>query len=301
MISKITTWEILEALYPTLKLAATYAIAIQQRIKTRPEKTEFGDNFYATALTDADLTIQTAIELVMLAQFPEIRFFGEEYQSSYNTKYFKDINLVEGELLVTLDPVDGTRAYLDGLSTFAIIVTVIRGDRYAGVLIIKPQQGYYLLALRDQGAYRGSLEENQLSLAEPIQLAPLQSTKLYLSFGLSSLRLQLSSDFEVWCSATDYAPPQNPPEYLDLIKGELAGAILERGNLIDSAAIGFVAKEAGAIVTLWDGSDFEPFTLVEPMKIGGIIIAHNPEIHRKIMLTPITFGGAARSPKGGTS
>ena len=136
-------WEILDCLYPVLRLAADYAVAIQSRIATLPEKSEYGDNFYATALTDADLTIQTTIELALLARFPEVRFFGEEYQTSYNTKYFRGIDLAEGELLVTLDPIDGTRAYLDKLDTFAIILTIIKGDHYEAVLIIKPKQKYY--------------------------------------------------------------------------------------------------------------------------------------------------------------
>lgn len=275
-------WEILTCLYPVLRLAADYAIAIQERIQPRPEKSQFGDNFYATALTDADLTIQTTIELALLARFPEIYFWGEEYDQSYNTKYFRGINLLQGELLVTLDPIDGTKAYLDGLSNFAIIVTVINGDRYEAVLIIKPKHKYYILGLRNQGAYYGSLNDQQLVLGEPIKLAPLQSNKLYLSFGLSERRDHFSGEFQPWCSRTDYAPPQNPPEYLDLIQGNLAGVVLENGNLIDSAAIAFVAKEAGAIATLWDGSDFEPFLEVAPGKIGGMLIAHNQQVHDKI-------------------
>lgn len=275
--------EILDCLYPVLRLAADYAIAIQDRINPLPEKSEYGDNFYATALTDADLTIQTTIELALLARFPQVRFFGEEYQSSYNTKYFRGIDLVKDELLVTLDPIDGTRAYLDKLSAFAIILTIIQGDHYEAVLIIKPRQKYYLLALNNQGAYYGDLSQDRLNFAQPLKLAPLQSQLLYLSFGLANLRERFAENFQVWCSATDYAPPQNPPEYLDLIKGNLAGVILEKGNLIDNAAIAFVAKEAGAIVTLWNGEDFQPFIQIESWKIPGIIIAHNQQIRDLIL------------------
>lgn len=275
-------WKILDCLYPVLRLAADYAIAIQDRINSLPEKSEYGDNFYATALTDADLTIQTTIELALLAKFPQVRFFGEEYQSSYNTKYFRGINLVKDELLITLDPIDGTRAYLDKLGAFAIILTIIQGDHYEAVLIIKPRQKYYIIALRNQGAYYGELNQDKLNLNQPLKLAPLQSELLYLSFGLSYLREKLPNTFKTWCSATDYCPPENPPEYLELIKGNLAGVILEKGNLIDSAAISFVAREAGAIVTLWDGEDFEPFKEIEPWKIPGIIIAHNPQVYQQI-------------------
>lgn len=279
-----TSSEIIKSLLPTLKLAANYAATIQEKIQTQPEKSEYGDNFYATALTDADLTVQTAVELALLAQFPQIRFFGEEYQKSFNTKYFTGITMEDDDqILVTLDPIDGTRTYIDQLPCFSIILTIIKNRSYQAVLILQPKRQKYFYAERNQGSFVGSLD-TPLEEAEPLRLQQLKSEKVYLSFGLKSMGDALvKGKFSTYCSATDYAPPQLPPESLNLIEGDLAAVVLEVGNLIDSAAMAFVAKEAGAIVTNWQGQDFEPFVEVEKMKIPGLVVAANSEIHQRIL------------------
>ncbi|WP_324282104.1 inositol monophosphatase family protein [Cyanobacterium aponinum UTEX 3222] len=274
--------EIIKTLLPTLKLAGQYACNIQSQIQTQPDK-DYGENFYATALTDADLTIQTAIELALLAKFPELKFFGEEYAKSYNTKYFRGTNLEDDEeLLITLDPIDGTRAYLDNLSCFSIILNIIKNKQYEAVFVLQPRRKHYFYALKGKGAFIGSIDDD-LELAKPLKLKSLHSKKIYLSFALTSLKTKLNPIFDTWCSATDYNPPENIPDYLDLINGDLAGFIIGKGNLIDSASLAFVAMEAGAIASHFDGSDFQPFRNINQMKIDGLVIAFNREIHQQIL------------------
>jgi fructose-1,6-bisphosphatase/inositol monophosphatase family enzyme len=280
--NNLTAFSIIKALFPTLKLAGDYACTVQNQVQPQPEKEEFGDNFYATALTDADLTIQNAIELALLAKFPHISFFGEEYQKSYNTKYFKSITFgAENDFLITLDPIDGTRAYLDGLPCFSIIFSIIKGRSYQAVFVLQPRKRHYFYALREKGAFIGNIND-EIEEAKPLSLQPLNSNKVYLSFALADLKTSFEEDFETWCSAIDYSPNQNIPGCLDLIQGNLASVVIGQGNLIDSAAFAFIAKEAGAIVTTLDGENFEPFKNVKNMRIAGLIIAHNQQIHDKI-------------------
>ena len=85
---------ILETLLPHLKVAAGYARFLQPKIAVLPEK-DGKDNLFSSALTDADLAIQNFVEVVLLSKFPNIRFYGEEYESSPNTKYFRAIDLGE--------------------------------------------------------------------------------------------------------------------------------------------------------------------------------------------------------------
>ncbi len=281
VVENLTAISIFKALLPTLKLASKYASNIQKQIQAQPEKEQYGDNFYATALTDADLTIQTAVELSLLAQFPDIHFFGEEYEKSYNTKYFKNINLGD-ELLITLDPIDGTRFYLDGLDGFSIILTVIKNKSYQGVLILQPIRKCYYYALKGEGAFVANIDDN-LEQSQPLTLQPPLSNRVYLSFALANLRNKLGDEFEAWCSATDYSLDQKPAEYFDLFSGKLAGIILGHGNLIDSAAIAFMAEEAGAIVTNYQGETWQPFSEVKNMRIPGLIISGDREIHQKLV------------------
>lgn len=275
--------DIIKALLPTLKLAGDYACNIQDTVQAQPEKEHFGDNFYATALSDADLTIQTSIELALLAQFPHLQFFGEEYEKSYNTKYFKPISFEEDNFLVTLDPIDGTRAYLDGLPCFSIVITIIKARKYEAVFVLQPRRKHYFYALRGKGAFLGNINDN-IESAQPLKLSSqLHSRKIYLSFALAELKLKFEPDFTTWCSAIDYSPRQSVPDYLDFTRGDLAGFVIAKGNLIDSAAFGFITREAGAIVTHFDGGDFEPFKDINNMRIDGLIIAANQEIYQEIL------------------
>ena len=282
MNNNLTAFSIIKALLPTLRLAGDYACTIQNQVQPQSDKTEFGDNFYATALSDADLTIQNAIELVLLAKFPHIRFFGEEYKTSYNTKYFKSITLgEENDYLITLDPIDGTRAYLDGLPCFSIILTIIKGRSYEGVFVLQPREKHCFYALKGKGAFLGHIND-ELEDAKPLSLQPLNSEQIYLSFALADLKAIFKNQFETWCSATDYSPKENIPGCLDLIQGNLAALVIGQGNLIDSAAFAFIAKEVGAIVTAFNGDSFEPFKNVKNMRIEGLIVAHNQEIYQQI-------------------
>lgn len=85
MSNTLTPRLILETLLPQLKVAAGYARNLQPQIAALPAK-EKGNNFFAAALTDADLAIQNLIEVALLGAFPQIRFYGEEFEQSRNTK-----------------------------------------------------------------------------------------------------------------------------------------------------------------------------------------------------------------------
>ena len=71
--------DIIATLLPHLRVAAGYARHLQSKIASLPDK-DAGDNVFTAALTDADLSIQTLIEVAILGSFPEMRFYGEEYE-----------------------------------------------------------------------------------------------------------------------------------------------------------------------------------------------------------------------------
>ena len=278
-----TPFEIIETLLPTIKLAGRYASNIQSKIQAQPEKSEYGDNFYATALSDADLTIQTTIELAMLANFPELAFFGEEYQNSYNSKYFSTTSFPDDDqLFITLDPIDGTRAYLDGLSNFSIVLSIIKNRRYEAIFALQPRRGHYFYALRGQGAFIADID-TPLSSAQELKLQANNSNNIYVSFALQNRIGEFAPEFTCWCSAIDYQRTKSVPDYLDFLAGKLGGFVIAKGNLIDSAGFAFLCKEAGAIVSNFNGEDFEPFKQVKDMRIEGIVITPNDSIHEQIL------------------
>jgi fructose-1,6-bisphosphatase/inositol monophosphatase family enzyme len=281
MIMSPTPRQILETLFPPLQLAAAYARNIQGAIAAHPEKTN-QQNHFGAALSDADLSIQTLVEVVLLGAFPQIRFYGEEYEKTANTKYFRAIDLgSEGDYLVTLDPIDGTRFYLDGHPNYQIIVGVLNVDDYEAVLAISPAQDCYYYALRGAGTYWGTLA----TALDQCQRLQIENPKpvIYLGWGLSDSLPDLRPAYQVVDLKTAYAADTLAPNLNAILSGELSGAILESGKFIDGAALAFLAQEAGCLVTTLTGDPLPPLQSDRTYQRPGFIVATSAAVHHDLL------------------
>ena len=220
-----TPREILAALLPYLKTAGAYAQQVQTQIAAQPDKDGKGDNFFASALSDADLSIQTMMEVVLLGLFPNVRFYGEEHEQTYNTKYFRAIDLgPQGDYLLTLDPIDGTQFYLDGHSNYQIILGILNADEYEAAIAITPSQDLYYYTLRGEGTFVGSLAQ---SLDDCTQIKVQSPTPaICLGWQMGDLVPYLSDRSRVYHTKTDYSKESQIPNFNGLLSGYLAGAVL---------------------------------------------------------------------------
>ncbi|MEH2286892.1 inositol monophosphatase family protein [Nostoc sp.] len=276
-----TTRLILETLLPHLKVAAAYAHFLQPKIAALPAKKQ-GNNFFSAALTDADVAIQNLIEVVLLATFPDTRFYGEEYESSNNTKYFRATELgSEGDYLVTLDPIDGTKFYMDGHSNYQIILSILNADDFEAVIAISPAQNIYFYALRGEGAFKGTLEMN-LEGCAPLHITSPKPAIL-LGWGMNSIAHLLKNQYKVIDIANDYSSDIQIPNLNGILSGDLSGAVIKSGKFIDSAALAFIAKEAGWIVTTLDGSTLPPLHTCKNYSLPGLLIAASKSVHQHLL------------------
>lgn len=274
-----TPRQILETLLPPLRLAARYAGTIQAKISAQPSKD--GPDPFSTALTDADLSVQTFVEVALLGSFPDIRFYGEEYKQSYNTKYFRSIELgPDKDYLVTLDPIDGTRFYMDGFPNYQIILTVLNADDYEAVLAINPAQDSYYYALRGQGTFANALGQG-LDTAQRLKLNANNRVLLFMQ--MSALKPKLSDRHEVINISEDYSKEVGIPSVNAILKGELGGVILAGGQFIDGAALAFLAREAGCIVTDHHGQKLPRLDECEGYLMPGLAIAASEEMHKSLV------------------
>lgn len=281
-----TPRQILETLLPPLRLAAAYTRQIQAKIAAQPAKA--GANHFATALTDADLSVQTFVEVALLGAFPQIRFFGEEHAQSYNTKYFRAIDLgPDDDYLVTLDPIDGTRFYMDGHANYQIILTVMQATGYAAVLAISPAQDVYYYALAGEGTRYGTLA---CDLDDCQLLRPNPKPVLFLGTRLEGVREKLGDRYPVISVADDYRSETPIPNVNGLLSGDLAGVVIASGNFIDGGALAFLAAEAGYRVTTHDGAPLPPASACSNNHFPGLVIAATPDIHATLLaaLQPTT-------------
>jgi myo-inositol-1(or 4)-monophosphatase len=273
--------EIIAALLPYLRVAAGYARHLQTKIKSLPDK-EAGDNVFTAALTDADLSIQTLIEVAILGSFPNMRFYGEEYEKSRNTKYFRSIELGEqDDYLITLDPIDGTKLYLDGSDHYLIILSVLNADEYEAVITVSPADNSYWLTLRGAGIYRGDLDRD-LNDCTPLKATNHQPTIL-LGWGMAHLKPALNKKYRVIDLENSYIPNKNFPNYKNIFSGDLIGWVTKRGKFIDSAALAFMAKEASYIVTDLSGLLLAPLSSCQDYSYSGIVVGVNQEVHQDLL------------------
>ncbi len=275
-----TPRQILATLLPPLRLAAAYARQIQPQIARRPAKA--ADSVFGAALSDADLSIQTLVEVAMLAHFPSLRFYGEEYEQSYNTKYLRAIALGEpDDYLVTLDPIDGTQFYLDGHDNYQIILSVLNTDDYEAVIALNPAQDTYCYALRGQGCWLGPLTAT-LDDCQPLRIQNPQPTIL-LGWGMEKYGPALRDRYTVIDVAKGYSATQQIPNVNGMLSGELAGVIIRNGNFIDGAALAFMAQEAGAIVSTHAGLPPPPLIDCMAYRRPGLVIAASREVQQDLL------------------
>lgn len=277
-----TPRQILATLLPYLKTAGAYAQQIQAQIQAQPHKDGKGDNFFASALSDADLSIQTMVEVVLLGLFPQVRFYGEEHEQTYNTKYFRAIDLgPQDDYLITLDPIDGTQYYLDGHRNYQVILGILNADDYEAALAVTPGQNIYYYALRGQGTYRGHLNQ-ALEDCAPLRINN-PSPNICLGWQMGELVPYLSDRYRVYHTKTDYSKVSQIPNFNGLLSGDLSGAVLARGQFIDGAALAFMAQEMGHIVTTLAGDPPPPLHTCQDYQRPGLVVASSPEVHDHLL------------------
>jgi fructose-1,6-bisphosphatase/inositol monophosphatase family enzyme len=294
----LDAFDIIQTLFPYLIVAAHYSRHIQQAIVPLKEKNlPDNNNIFSQALSAADLSIQNLVEVALLAHFPHLAFFGEEHEKSYNTPYIKSTtwnnnprpNCKSDSFLVLLDPIDGTRRFLDKHDNFQIILSVITPSGFEGALLIFPARQNYYYAIKDKGTYFGA------SLNEPITKAtrfiksdcsinPESKPCVYISNKAEIRKPDLLTDYYVHNGLDDYTNHKQPPGSSDILRGSIAATILGRSSYIDHGAIIFIAKEAGYIVANLDGSlQTVPNINTDTLQITPTIVATNQKVLNDII------------------
>ena len=271
---------IIETLFPYLVCAARYSTKIQSSIQTLPDKDY--DNFFSQALTAADISVQNLVELAMIAHFPEISFFGEEFEKSLNTPYIKQAIWETGEIVVTLDPIDGTRYFIDQHDNYQIILSIMTVAEYLGSILISPRKDKYWFALRGEGAWYGrSLE------ISPVECQRFSADIPHQPVTLLTLRTRLANEaaltnttvFDLKESYSSHTPTIMPN---DLFTGVMNSIVYNQLNFIDSGVVCFTAKEAGYCVETADSSPLPtPIQLINGTNIP-IIVAASQEILQEL-------------------
>lgn len=122
-------------------------------------------------VSSADLAVDTALRERLGAARPEYGWISEESED--------DIDRLDRESVFIVDPIDGTRAYLDGAAEWALSLAVAKAGTITAAVVHLPARGLTYGAARGQGATLNDAPITASSVTSPEGATMLASRPTY--------------------------------------------------------------------------------------------------------------------------
>jgi fructose-1,6-bisphosphatase/inositol monophosphatase family enzyme len=218
-------------------------------------------------VTDADREAEKMIARGLLRMFPHALIIGEE-DIAANPERLDAIK--DAELAFTIDPVDGTWNFANGLSIFGVIISVLRFGQPVFGLLYDPVMDDYIIAdeVSDAEMIRPGKPARNISVSEG---GPLDQLTGYLTVDLfpEDMRRQMAAKLPDFGRAMTIRCSCH--ESRTFVQGNVDFLFATRLTPWDHAAGALIAKRAGAHVALLDGT---PYTATAP-KDAYLLMASN--------------------------
>jgi fructose-1,6-bisphosphatase/inositol monophosphatase family enzyme len=203
-------------------------------------------------VTDADHECEDLLTAALLAIEPGVPVVGEEAVASDTSL----LTVAHGHERVWLvDPVDGTKAFIDGSPDFATMVALVEGGVTTAAWIWQPIHGQMFAAAHGQGATHNGRPMDPLPDPGPLnQWHGLLRTHAMpaLLRAASDASLELAGLHHTQVAAAGVTYPK-------AATGEFTYALYWRTLPWDHAPGALLAQEAGLTVQRLDGTPYRPF------------------------------------------
>jgi fructose-1,6-bisphosphatase/inositol monophosphatase family enzyme len=206
-------------------------------------------------VTAADREAEVLITAALRDAYPDAVVLGEE-------AYAGEPSLLEryraADHAFTVDPVDGTKNFVEGKRDHAVMVGESVGGEAVRGWIWQPQHGLAYTAERGAGAFRnGERLTREAPPEDPSRWRGTTSRRRWLGRSLPGLApLELT-----WvCCGVDYPK---------LVEGEADFVLYGRANPWDHVPGSLLLAEAGAFVGTATGTPYQPRLVAE----GGLVAA----------------------------
>jgi fructose-1,6-bisphosphatase/inositol monophosphatase family enzyme len=261
---------------PVLVTAGDFAREIQPRISGPPQKT--GQNPWVQAITDADQSVQSFIEVATLARFPAASFYGEEQADSRNAQYFPD----GAPIKVWLDPINGTYLYKNQRPGWDIILSITQHGQLQAAISYMPVRERFYLAVRGHGAFTG--DRNSCRLAGMAPLTTVAGSSVCVTYQAPEALARLRQHWDAFDIVADDDPRRAFDNLDDLFTGRLAAYASVSADLLDWGAMAFIVTEAGGVASGLDGRPFDGF---DNFHTGhrDMLVAGTPALHAALLAT----------------
>jgi histidinol-phosphatase len=227
-----------------------------------------------TPVTVADRRAEEIIKSMLLSDFPDHGFFGEESGKEQS----------EAEFLWLVDPIDGTKSFVRGYSMFSTQIALMRkGELVVGVSSA-PAANEIAWAARGMGAW---LDGRRVHVSDVSRLEDASvSTGNLRSVARSPQWNRLGEIFAVVNRTRGYGDYYH---YHRLAAGQIDAVIESDVNILDIAALGVIVSESGGVFTDLEG---RPLTMDTRS-----VLAATPGLHGQLLR--ILNGEVAREDSHG--
>jgi len=234
---------------------------VKEYIDTDFEIHEKGRN---DIVTDADIASEKVILSFLKSEFPDDQFLAEETMNK---------QVLDKRRVWIVDPIDGTTNFAYRFPIFCVSVGLWENGEPKAAAIIEVNRNEEFTALAGEGAYlngspisvsgRSSYTEALLGTGFPYNDLSLVDDYIRLFYELTKqvkgIRRPGAATYDLCCVAD----------------GRFDGFYEYALKAWDVGAAALVVREAGGVVTDWDGGD--------DWLIGQRIIAGNPHIHQYLL------------------
>jgi fructose-1,6-bisphosphatase/inositol monophosphatase family enzyme len=255
--------------------AGDYALAIQPQVAGPDQKD--GHNAWVSALTDADLSVQSFFEVAILARYPHISFYGEEHASSRNQHYFP----AGAEFSVHLDPINGTFLYKNQRPGWDILLSIAQHRRLMAAISYVPSSGRFYLAVPGRGALTGDRRNPRLQDFWPLHTKA--GSRNCLTYQAPEVNRRLTPDFHCYDIVTDDDPARGLDNLNEFFSGKLGAFACRKGECLDWGAAAFIAVAAGGKASRLDGSPLGVFEDFDPQDEVDMLVTTDAATHAEIM------------------
>ena len=205
-------------------------------------------------VTEADRAAERALRAAIEARYPEHGIWGEEFGMARP----------EAAIRWSLDPVDGTRALVCGLPSWAVLVGLIEDGRHIGGMIDLPSLDEALIAIDGQTLRNGS--PVRTSGCDQLAEARLSTTDPNLFVGEEVAAFERVRQA---CRLTRFG--LDAMAYARVATGDI-DLVIENGlKPHDYDALVAVVRGAGGHIGNWDGRD--------DLSAGSVVAAASSELY----------------------
>lgn len=213
-----------------------------------------------TPVTVADRKAEEIIREILLGDFPDHGFFGEEGGKQQEN----------AEFLWLVDPIDGTKSFVGGYGMFSTQIALMQDKKLVLGVSSAPAAGEIAWATRDSGAM---LDDNaiRVSTTSSVRDASISTGNLQTMAG-SPQWVRLGRIFAAANRTRGYGDYYH---YHRLAAGQLDAVIESDVNILDIAALSVIVTEAGGVFTDLQGNP--------PNLDTTSVLAANPVLHGRLL------------------